>query len=342
MRRALLGIAGLFPCLLLAAAWTCQAHETASSPAARVYYGAYVPGSHLPDFEQHAGKKVSLVLTFPKWGDPKTKNRFDKTALDSVRRHGAIPVLTWEPWDARKGFDETKGLRQPQFALRKIIEGKHDDYIIGFANDARNWGHPFFLRFAHEMNGAWYPWAEKVNGNHKGEYVAAWRHVYRLFRKQGALNATWVWSPACFDLAPFGLKELYPGDDCVDWVGLDGYNDTRENRPWRTFSEVFGHPYRLVTKFAHNKPVMIAETGSMERGGDKARWITDALSVQLPRRFPQVRALVWFDVDCGRGTDWRIESSSEAQRAFASAIRSPLFGSNGFSSLDMSPIPPLR
>ena len=76
-----------------------------------------------------------------------------------------------------------------------MIAGTHDAYIREFAEDARDWGHPFFLRFNWEMNGNWFPWSEGVNGNQPGEYVAAWRHVHDIFTEVGATNATWVWCP---------------------------------------------------------------------------------------------------------------------------------------------------
>ena len=53
------------------------------------------------------------------------------------------------------------------------------------------------IRFAHEMNGTWYPWAEGVNGNGPGDYVAAWRHVVGVFRRAKVSNVTWTWAPTC-------------------------------------------------------------------------------------------------------------------------------------------------
>ena len=68
-----------------------------------------------------------------------------------------------------------------------MISGKYDSYIPqNVAEDARDWGHPFFLRFDWEMNGNWFPWSEGVNGNQSGEFVAAWRHVHDIFTSVGA------------------------------------------------------------------------------------------------------------------------------------------------------------
>ena len=106
-----------------------------------------------------------------------------------------------------------------------MIEGHHDAYIREFAEAAKAWGHPFFLRFNWEMNGNWFPWSEGVNGNQPGEYVAAWRHVHDIFTQVGATNATWVWCPNVDPASKLhDLASLYPGDAYVDWTGLDGYN----------------------------------------------------------------------------------------------------------------------
>jgi hypothetical protein len=42
--------------------------------------------------------------------------------------------------------------------LAKLYTGTYDAYITQWAQDAKNWGHPFFLRFDHELNGWWCPW----------------------------------------------------------------------------------------------------------------------------------------------------------------------------------------
>ena len=86
------------------------------------------------------------------------------------------------------------------------------------------------------------------------------------------------------------------------------------------------------------RPLLVAETASAEVGGGKADWIVDAYTVQLPQQFPRIRGVIWFNED--KETDWRIESSPSAQSAFAQAVSSPVFTSNGYAALDTSPIPP--
>ncbi|UCD35319.1 MAG: hypothetical protein JSU90_00380, partial [Nitrospiraceae bacterium] len=76
--------------------------------------------------------------------------------------------------------------------------------------------------------------------------------------------------------------------------------------------------YKTLTALSRC-PVMIGEMACTGAGGDKARWITDALHV-IEKRFPRIGALIWFDVQ--KECDWRIGSSSESLEAFRSGMKS--------------------
>ncbi len=179
-----------------------------------------------------------------------------------------------------------------------------------------------------------------ANGNKPGQFVAMWRHVHDIFIKVGATNATWVWCPGAQDTLQT-LQELYPGDAYVDWLCMDGYNYGGEN--WRTFYQLFGQTYQYMQRIS-SKPIIIAETASIEFGGDKAQYIADMLSTQLPKDFPSIKGFIWWNIDESQtkhpGWDWRIESSPSAQQAFAYAIASPIYSSNLYGSISSSPIPP--
>lgn len=313
-----------------------------------MYWGAWIgsqfTGNDAPwdtnaiaDFEQAAGKGVSLINFSSPWescySTPCTTYAFDTTAFNNVRNAGAIPFFSW-------GSDSLPfSVNEPNFSLNTIVAGDWDSYITSWATAAKNWGHPFFLRFDWEMNGNWFPWSAGANGNTAAEYVAAWRHVYNIFQSVGATNVTWVWCP---NIDPYKewtpLASLYPGDAYVNWTGLDVYNyDT----PWMSFSQLAQSTYtQLVSTVAPSKPVVIGETASTESGGSKAAWITDLLTTQLPNNFPQIDAFLWFD-QYDSGMDWPIETSSSAEAAFAAGIASPEYASNQFGSLSGGPIQPL-
>ena len=109
-------------------------------------------------------------------------------------------------------------LRHPVRPLRRLHPRQ-------YARDVADFGLPLGIRFDHEMNGFWYPWAEQANGNEPGEYVADVAARARPLRGRGReqrhldLGAEHDPVPA----GPASEAQLYPGDDYVDWVGLSGY-----------------------------------------------------------------------------------------------------------------------
>jgi beta-mannanase len=226
--------------------------------------------------------------------------------------------------------------------LKAIISGRYDRFLRRWARGARRWGQPFFLRFDWEMNTNGVPYSEHANGNRPGEFVRMWRHVHQIFERVGARNVTWVWCPNVdYSDAVHPLRSLYPGDAYVDWTCLDGYDwgtNPAAPRGWQSFNATFRATYDLVTqRIAPTKPLMIGETSASEYGGSKAAWIADALGHQIPRRFPRLRALVWFNKNAD-GMDWIIESSAAAQAAFAAAIAAPQYATSRFATVSASPI----
>ena len=357
-------LAALVGCCLLAANGTAATatghkkhHHRKHVKPKPVYWGAWIgdqlTGTDAPwdmnaaaTFEQIVGKGMSLLEFSSSFQDcsrnPCRYYDFPTGAMNDIRAHGSIPLFSWGSESSPRSSAD-----QPTFTLGRLIDGTYDSYIAQFATEARDWGHPFFLRFDWEMNGNWFPWYEGVNGNAPGQYVAAWRHVHDIFASVGATNATWVWCPYADTpqrLKQQRLKSLYPGDAYVDWTCLDGYNWGRNPvnpRPWRSFAEIFDPAYKLVTKkIAPRKPLMLGEFATSPYGGHKALWIKKMFQ-QLPQKYPRVRAMVYFDT-VDRGVDWPIETSPAATTAFARGIRKGIYANNRFSELAGGPILPLR
>lgn len=327
------------------------------STASSIYWGALVQGAAsspanlaaggvFDTFEKRAQKKMSILH----WGEPWKMNNaymaFQTGYLNAVRNRGSIPMLDWG------SFSYGNGVNQANFQLKDIYGGTFDDYITQWAQDAKAWGHPFFLRFEWEMNGNWqFPWSEQLNGNQPGDYIKMWRHVHDIFTKNGATNVTWVWCPNIAGATTRSMKSLYPGDAYVDWTCLDGYN---KYTTWLKFNQVFGaqginwlhNSYAEITGIAPGKPLMLGEVASLEAGDGgtkKAAWIQDMLSTQLPANFPKIKAVVWFNWnDNNSAYTFPIESSQKSINAFAAGISSSYYAPNNFSNLNTSPIPPLK
>jgi hypothetical protein len=318
---------------------------------ASLYWGAIIgdqlTGEQAPwdmravwKFEQVTGKGPSLIHFLSPFAQCTaagcTSEKFPRQPFQEIRAYGAIPFFSWN------STYSPPSLIQPDFQLSDLIAGRFDAYITEFATKAKEWGHPFFLRFDWEMNGFWFPWSEGVNGNRPGEFVAAWRHVHDIFTSVGATNATWVWCPNVNiygDLAD--LRSLYPGGAYVDWTCLDGFNwGIRRGSPgWLTFNKIFHSTYLEITKkIAPRKPMVIGEVASSDKGGSKAAWIQDMLRT-VRTRYRRVKGLIWMDVD-ERNTNWPIESPRHVRNAFRHGIRNPAYIPNIFGSQAESPIPP--
>jgi hypothetical protein len=215
-------------------------------------------------------------------------------------------------------------------ALRTIANGSYDTALRTWAQGAKAWGHPFFLRPDWEMNGGWFPWGTTAsNQNTPADYVAAWQHMRQVFDSVGATNVTWVWCPNLEYSGSVPYSQLYPGDAYVDWTCLDGYNKGTSST---SFANLYTQSYNDLLKLAPTKPIMIGEVSSLEYGGGKAAWTADALATQLPQHFPQVKALVWFNwriYENGGWANWEMESSPSSQAAFAAAIDTPYYLSGG-------------
>jgi hypothetical protein len=315
-----------------------------------IYWGAWIgdqlTGTQPPwdmsavsKFEGLVGKGLSLV----EFGMPFAQCRatcqyydFPAKEVEAIRSYGAIPLLSWSSTGDPESVDS-----DPLFRFSSLIAGNQDAHIREFAEAARNWGHPFFLRFNWEMNGNWFPWSEGVNGNQPGEFVAAWRHVRDIFTAVGATNASWVWCPYADPAKKFGgVGRFYPGDAYVDWTCMDGYNwakNPTNPHPWRSFDEIFRSTYMQIIKHvAPGKPMMLGEIASTGSGKQKAAWVRgmfDALATDYRR----IRALVWFN-QVDRGVDWPLETSPLAARAFGKGIRHWSFRKNQYASISSSPI----
>jgi hypothetical protein len=302
------------------------------APSGSIYWGSFIDGDETYGagygdapwdqntwnlFEQHAGKKVSILHYGqpPPWVDT-----FYAGVADIVTGRGAIPMIS---------------MSTRNVPLTDVASGRYDASIASWAQKVKAWGKPFFLRFNWEMNGTWFSWGAQAKAN-PASFVAAWRHFHDVVVAQGATNVTWVWCPNLEYDGSTPLEQVYPGDAYVDWTGLDGYNKGESSH---SFASIYQASYNRLLQIAPSKPIMVGEVSSIEYGLNvKASWTTDALSV-LATSFPKIRAFVWFNWRFYQNgwLPFQIESSASAQQAFHDAIGSSYFRAGG----SLGPLPTL-
>jgi hypothetical protein len=316
------GIGWLSRCLM-AVAILVAALASAPSAGASIQLGAYVrdaPGSGqvIDDYANLVGQKPAIVM----WYRSLDRPLMYSSEMANLAAREQTPMVSLEPVDA-SGAD---------IPLSRIAAGEYDGYLHQAAAVARSWNRRLLIRFAYEMNlspGAGIPWGGGQGafaGNAAGDYVAAWRHVVELFRADGAANVEWVWAPNIDD-GGLPFSQYFPGDAWVDAVGLDGYNwgsaFASTGHSWLSVGDTFASSYATLTQLS-SKPVMITEIGSAEVGGNKAAWIENGFLDEIPRLFPRVAAVVWFNVQ--KEADWRVDSSPAALAAFRAVASSSLYG----------------
>lgn len=275
-------------------------------------FGVTTPGGPLASAElaevaRLSGESPSIEMWYADFDQP-----VPFAELKAVAARGAVPVITWEPWVWGSGPV------QPGFALKRIAAGDHDTYLREWARGLRDWGRPVTLRFAHEMNGDWYPWAEGVNGNGPGDYVAAWRHVHDVMTAAGATNVEWMWSPNVPYQGAVPLPGLFPGAGYVDVVALDGYNwgTSQSWSAWTPAWDLFGAGLAQLRALAPGTPIVIAETGSAGVGGDKPAWIAGLVSYLDVQ--PDVTGFIWFQH--AKEADWRFNSTAASAASLAKSL----------------------
>jgi len=271
------------------------------------------------------GKKISAYHHGGIWHNPSGCGGycgFDSAGFQNMAAHKALPIYAW-------GSQSTDSSQASSFTNAAVAAGAQDAYIHSWASSAKAFGHKFILMPNWEFNGNWYPWAPQQGGvsGSASDFVAAWRHIVKIFKQVGAKNVQFGWVPNVDDgywakTSGYSLKSLYPGDKYVDWVGMDGYNPG--GSAWMSFSKVFGGTYKALHTIAPKKPVLINEVGCTESGGSKAKWIKDMFN-DLPKKFSKIKLICWYNrADPGPGghTDWPLESSKSALKAFKAGIKS--------------------
>lgn len=209
-----------------------------------------------------------------------------------------------------------------------ILDGRYDDVLRSYARSIADFGGPVLFRLDNEMNGEWCGYCAYLSSKDPSLYVALWRHVFDLFREEGADNALWVWNPNDLSFPDFQWNQAllyYPGDEYVDIVGLTGYNTGTyyAGERWREFQEIYDPLYTEYTQTFPDKPLMITEFGSNSVGGDKVEWMRQAFA--RLGDYPRIKVAIWWS-----GVDWdgpspariyRLDETPATLKAFHDGLR---------------------
>jgi hypothetical protein len=216
--------------------------------------------------------------------------------LDSITATGAIPMIDWGCTD-----------------LQSIVSGQFDSLIQQYAQTLKSYGKPVFLRWYWEFNQNMQ--SEQLCGGYgdPSAYVAAWQHVWTIFHDTGASNVAFVWCPG---LKGGNFAAYYPGDQYVDWIGIDAYDRSYKGTTAGDFAGIFGGFYSEWA--GHGKPIMVAETGAIPMQQPQ---YFQSIQSQAPS-MPLIKAIVYFDA-VGPAADWSLQGPGAS--AFQALAADPYF-----------------
>lgn len=261
-------------------------------------------------FVEQVGRPPAIWSFWSEWGNldetgcvgGQTSLPPDPALIAHLAAQGTVPLLIWSPVDSTQ-------LDSPRYTYDEITKGTFDCYLKAFAQAVAAIPGPVLIRFAHEFDGYWFPWGIGRFTNVPETFIAAWRHIWDIFRGPEGLapNALFVWSPLGGSSAA-KMNELWPGDQYVDYIGMTAFN-------WAGFhTDAKGQPveWKSLPRIVDNrlkgfrdlptKPIIITELGSHFEGGDKAAWITDGYTA-LVQRYPQIVGAIYFNVDMNKVND---------------------------------------
>lgn len=259
--------------------------------------------------EGKAGQRGQFIEFYLQWPSPDLilPTPFSTVTLQNIWDHGSVPCLTWEPFYINP--------MEKTVLYREILHGLYDPYLFKAAQEIKKWPHPLIIRLAHEMNLQRYHWG--VEKEDYGEsapeiYVQLFRYIVDFFRAHNVQNVLWAFCANVESIPKEKWNEAglyYPGDHYVDILGMDGYNwgtTQTEDRnhwksEWRSFSDIFSPLYKKLKILSPEKPIFIFETASAKEGGNREKWVQDALKVSSDWR---IFCVIWFYVN--KEVDWEI------------------------------------
>jgi beta-mannanase len=298
-------------------------------PSCGVLWGAAAGGftttprdQALKDWESLTGRTATIFHQYHK-GDEK----FPTKAEIAMTRDPAKPRVLLLNWKVAYGT-----------TWAAVARGEKNARIDNWAAYVKStYPEKFFLALHHEPENDVNP--TPGSGMTATDYAAMYRHVITRLRAHGLTNAVNVLAYMGNEkwMAKSWWPDLYPGDDVVDWIGLDSYVSAEPGYyHYGMFADLLDRRptgggtgfYDWATTAHPGKPVMVAEWGVYHRTThivDKSPAFASVAS-ELRKR-PAIKAVVYFDTERDDEGDRNISVASTPQSlaTFRDLAADPLF-----------------
>ncbi|WP_433371059.1 DNRLRE domain-containing protein [Actinoplanes sp. CA-142083] len=299
-------------------------------PSCGVLWGAAAGGftdtprdTALKNWEALTGRTSAIYHTYHK-GDEK----FPTKAEIAMTRDPAHPRVLLLNWKVAYGT-----------TWAKVAAGDKDARIDAWAAYVKaNYGaQKFFLALHHEPENDVKTAAG--SGMTAKDYAAMYRHVIERLRADGVTNVVNVLALMGNEkwMAQSWWKDLYPGDDVVDWIGLDSYVSVEKGYyHFGDFGSLLDRKptggglgfYDWSATNHPSKPIMVAEWGMYHRVAyPTSKAAAFATVVPELAKHPKVKAVVYFDTakDDEGDRNIAVDSTADSLAAFKKVAASPIF-----------------
>jgi galactosylceramidase len=220
-------------------------------------------------------------------------NRIREELLAHVRR-GGIATISWHPRNPLTGG--TAWDNKNKEVVRSILPGgsqyqKFQLWMLRLSSflqslcDEHGRPVPFIFRPWHENSGGWFWWGRGLCSPE--EYKALWNSVQDRLLADGLTNIVWSWSPN-FGY-PSDIFDTYPGDERVDIIGLDAYQ--QEGRE-KDFISRLNKDLTELCDYAKKANRLVALTECGYQNLPDPTWWTRVLKPQI-EKYPLCYFLVW-------------------------------------------------
>lgn len=202
---------------------------------------------------------------------------------------------------------------------KDVANGMYDLNIHRMIDLLKEWNMPVFLRIGYEFSGSW-------NGYEATSYKQAFIRITKKIREAGLDNVATVWCYGLDDHNPVDFMSYYPGDEFVDWWGIDLFRPEEfSNKETISFIE---------KSLIHSKPLMIGESTPRNVGvlNGKDSWNSwFKLYFEILNKYPHFKAFCYINWDWSRFPQWhdwgdgRLERNKEVSGLFNKTLRDPIF-----------------
>ena len=200
---------------ILTAATPAAAADTTTSPLGVFVGGGNAGVAAHRDFEKLIGAKVPYAVDF---------------ATQDTWQTMIGPNWQLSPWEGSgyRLIDSIGMMTKADVAsvgapaaLAACAAGDYDSHWIELgSNLVSHHLADTIMRPGWEMNAAWFPWSAT---GATSTYISCYQHIVTAMRSVAGQKFAFAWNPS-IGAGQFPAEQAYPGDDYVDFIGVDNYD----------------------------------------------------------------------------------------------------------------------